>query len=420
MNEPLDVAVVGAGFCGLATAAALKTYATPSFAVFEAGGGPGHFWTGNYDRIHLHSPWHDLPADGGLGASFPMFKARAEVLRYLGAYAEHHALTPHIWTQTPVTQLSRDGSERHPWRIVSAKGEHLARHLVVATGALRVPWEPELAGRKDFTGVVTHSRAYRNAKPYAGKRAVVVGSGNSAAEIALDLAQGGASSVTLLVKGPRHFMKLGAMTRMIQFAKLFGMAGPKQVRRAHPITWGSDAYWDKLRAFDKMTRLFSQDLRAFGIHPPERGPSEEGMVAGRIGVMDVGAIAAIRSGAIEVRRGHVAGFTADGVGLDSGGELPADLAVLATGFRHGLGAFLPEVDALLEPRLEWPEPMPATDHRCRSTIHSDLWFAGWELGLLGGLHWGLWGWEVGEKIATELGTFRASMRPPDIGAEPWR
>lgn len=419
LPSTLDVVIVGAGFCGLSAAAALKTYGVERLAVCEAGAGPGSFWMGNYDRIHLHSPWHDLPADGGLGSTYPMYKAGHEVVRYLGAYAARHQLMPLVHTHTPVTQLSRDGSSSHPWRVVTPRGECLARHAVVATSACRVPWRPEIADLETFRGSVLHSRDYRNSGPFVGKTVVVVGSGNSAAEIALDLVQGGADSVTMVAKGARHFMAIGAFTYIGKIARPLGIFGPRQVRKLHPITFGSEKYWSKLRSLDKMMGRFCQDLSAHGIPKPALGPGEESITNGRIGVIDVGAIKAIRSGAIAVRNGHVAAFTTDGVTLDSGAQLAADTVILATGFRHGLGEFLADTEQLLGPLLQWCEPMPLTDKRCRSQVHPDLWFVGWELGLMGGLHWGLWGWEVGEKIAAELETFDVEQRPADIGAAPW-
>ena len=95
-TERFDVIGIGAGFCGLAAGAALRARGVSSFAILEQGQGVGHFWTKTYDRIHLHSPWHGLPQDGGLVAKYPMFKSRDELISYFGEYAALHGLGPHF------------------------------------------------------------------------------------------------------------------------------------------------------------------------------------------------------------------------------------------------------------------------------------------------------------------------------------
>ena len=82
MHEPLDALVIGAGFCGLGAGAALRARGVERFAILEQGGEVGHFWTKTYDRIHLHSAFHDLPDDGGLRRRFGIFLTRSQLLDY--------------------------------------------------------------------------------------------------------------------------------------------------------------------------------------------------------------------------------------------------------------------------------------------------------------------------------------------------
>ncbi len=74
---------------------------------------------------------------------------------------------------------------------------------------------------------------------------------------------------------------------------------------------------------------------------------------------------------------------------------------------------------LTERREESGQTVPMTDRRCHSRIHANLYFAGFDLSLWGGLSHGLWGFEVAEKIAAEIGVFRPEMRPADFGGAPW-
>ena len=75
--ESFDAIVIGAGFCGLGAGAALRAKGVTRFAILEQGGEVGHFWTRTYDRIHLHSAFHDLPDDGGCAARLRDLPARA-------------------------------------------------------------------------------------------------------------------------------------------------------------------------------------------------------------------------------------------------------------------------------------------------------------------------------------------------------
>ena len=83
-------------------------------------------------------------------------------------------------------------------------------------------------------------------------------------------------------------------------------------------------------------------------------------------------------------------------------EQAFDAVVLATGFRHGLEEFLDDHASLLGPRPPAPGAYPITDLRSRSTVWPSLFFVGFDITLMGGLSWGNWGWEVGQKVAEEL------------------
>src|SRR5262245_41341401 len=152
-TETLDAVVIGAGFCGLGAGAALRARGIERFAILEQGGGVGHFWTQTYDRIHLHSAFHDLPHDGGLRAAYGIFPPRAQLLDYFRRYAERHKLETHLRFETPVTRVKRvepaagGGPE---WRISTPCGVLGARFLAVATAVNRVPKSPAIPGREAF------------------------------------------------------------------------------------------------------------------------------------------------------------------------------------------------------------------------------------------------------------------------------
>src|SRR5262249_7812937 len=152
----------------------------------------------------------------------PMFKSRDQLVAYFRAYAAHHALAPHLRFGHRVLRVEQRGAGRGEvadWRIQTTRGELAARYVAIATAINRGAVEPASSGRDGFAGRVLHSSAYRNPRPYADQRVLVVGSGNSAAEIALDLARGGASHVAMWVRGPRHFIRLRSLARVFYAAR---------------------------------------------------------------------------------------------------------------------------------------------------------------------------------------------------------
>jgi indole-3-pyruvate monooxygenase len=403
--ETSDALVVGAGFCGLAAGAALRARGVRRFAIVEQGARVGHFWTQTYDRLHLHSAFHDLPRDGGLRRDYPIFLSRDELLDYFARCAELHGLAPHLRLGTRVERIHRlplaeAGME---WELETTRGPLRARYLAVATAVNRVPKEPELPGRAGFRGRVLHSAAYRNARPFAGRSVLVVGSGTSAAEIAPDLVEGGAKAVALWVRAPRHFIPIRRMELLFRVFRLLGALSEKQAAATHRVTWGTPEFERIIAARDRLTALLSVDLSRYGIRKPERGPMAELCHAGRIPTFDQGAIGKIRSGAIRVIDGNrrpLEGSVENGVRLGEGSE-PCDDVVLATGFEPRLDEFL-DVPELLGPVLFWKR-YPLTDGRSRSRVHPSVFFPGFDRTPLGGQSLGRWGFEVGECIADALG-----------------
>lgn len=413
----LDVAIVGAGLCGVALAAALARYGARTFRVLEQGRRAGSFWEGNYDRIRLHTPWHGLPADGGLGRDYPMYKSRDELLRYLGDYCELHALGPRIGFGEKVLRIAhRDPTEAgpHEWSIETSQGRYVSRFAAVCTSYQRVPYVPPIADHELFKGEALHTREFKNGRPFAGKNVLVVGSGNSACEVAVDLVENDAERVDLLVRGPRYFVSLDRMTEMYERLAPSGRVGPEAVRRGHRVTMGTEAFTQAMAERDERMEDFIVDMSDWGIDRPEASFSFETFVRRRVAVFDVGAIDLIRSGRIGVVKGDLEAFTRRGVRLGDGQERAYDAVLLGTGFRHGLEEFLTDHETLLAPRPPLPDPHPLTDMRCRSTLRPSLFFVGFDTTLFGGQSYGHWGWEVGEKIATALRS--ANRIAPKIAA----
>lgn len=398
VEEELDALVIGAGFAGLATGARLRRAEGLRFAVLERGAAVGHFWSGTYDRIRLHSPNHDLPHDGGLRAALPLLLSREELLGYFGDYARRHGLDAHLRLGTEALRVEDRGG-KFRWRVETSRGVIRARHVAVATSVNRLPKRVTLKGEERFAGRVLHSSEYRNPSTFAGRSVLVVGSGNSGAEIALDLARGGAGAVAMWVRAPRHFIPLSPTLTLYRMFGALGVMSERRFDATHALTRGTPAFDREVWVRDLPMRALSVDLSRYGIRKPAGGPVHDMMYSHRIPVMDVGAVGAIRDGSIRVIDGNardLVELTSGGVRFGDGEERFDDV-ILATGYEPGLGHLLADADLTRSAYgcAHWP----VTDGRCRSTVRPSMFFPGFDVTPLGGVSLGRWGWEIGDRIA---------------------
>lgn len=180
----LDVLVVGAGQAGLATAYHLQQRKL-SFLLLEATGHTVGSWRRYYDSLVLFSParYSSLP-----GLAFPgppdRYPAGPEVAAYLSDYAAHFQFP--IRLNAPVIAMARttDGFE-----LECQDGQWFrSRTVVVATGSFAHPHIPVIPGHEEFEGHALHAIDYKNPDPFRERRVVVVGAGNTAVQIAYELA----------------------------------------------------------------------------------------------------------------------------------------------------------------------------------------------------------------------------------------
>jgi putative flavoprotein involved in K+ transport len=310
--ERLEIAIVGAGAAGLATAALLRR-AGRSPVVLEAGPEPGAAWRERYDRMRLHTPrlLSGLP-ERRIPRRYGRWVARDDLLEYFREYAAAEGIE--IRAGVRVERLDPG------WRLTTSAGDIEARHAVVATGYNGRPRLPDWPGRDTFSGELLHSSQYRNAEPFRGREVLVVGAGNSGAEIATDLAEGGAARTRLSVRTPPQIVRRA--TAGIP-AQLIGMAIRKM-----PPDW-VDPVSKALR------RVAIPDLAQFGLPRPEHGVRTAFLATGTVPILDVGIVDAVRRGAVEVVA-SVEGFDGADVLLADGTRLQPDAVIAATGFDAGL------------------------------------------------------------------------------------
>jgi putative flavoprotein involved in K+ transport len=287
-----DALVVGAGQAGLAAGYHLQR-AGLSFAILEAGDKPGGSWPGYYESLTLFSPsrYSGLP-----GMPFPgppdRYPTRDEVTAYLRRYAEVFGLP--VLTGERVLRAERAGAG---FRVLTAGGgEYRARTLIAATGSFSKPHRPRFPNQGAFRGRILHAAEYRNAEPFRGKRVVVVGAGNSAVQIAHELAA--VARTTLATRAPLRF-------------------GPQTIlgRDVH--------FWLSVTGLDRLP------LGRFLDVSEPAGVVDDGMYA-----------AAVAAGRPD--RGPVfSRFTGEGVVWHDGEEEAVDAVVLATGYRPNLDYLRP-------------------------------------------------------------------------------
>ncbi|MGW9130708.1 flavin-containing monooxygenase [Streptomyces sp. NPDC055681] len=326
-TEHRPVYVVGGGPGGLAAAAALREQGVRA-VVLEKSGSVGSSWRGHYDRLHLHTTrrWSALPGLA-MPRRFGRWVSRDHVVRYLEKYVEHHELE--VVTGVEVTRIDR-AADGTGWQLTASGGRVLiGRAVVVATGYNHTPRIPDWAGRDAFAGELVHARDYRNPAPYAGKDVLVVGIGNTGAEIAVDLVEGGASRVRIAVRTVPHIVRRSTAGWPAQATGIL-------VRRL-PV-----------RLVDRAGRLMAKvavpDLAEQGLPRPDTGLYSR-VRDGAIPVQDVGLIDAVRGGRV-VPVATVESFDKEAVVLADGTRITPDAVIAATGYRRALEPLVGHLDVL--------------------------------------------------------------------------
>lgn len=306
-----EIVVVGAGAAGLGAAAMLGLRGHLP-VVLEADDRVGGVWARRYDRLHLHTvrrfsglPEHPLPK------ALPRYVSKDQYADYLAAYAAAFELDVRLGTR-----VERIRREDGGWLVGTQREEFAAPVVVVATGKHNRKRLPAQPGMDDFAGRLVHSADYRSGAEFRGQRVLVVGIGNSGAEIATDLVEDGASFVAIAVRTTPPIAKRDIFGIPVQ---LFGIA--LEPFPSRPVD----------RIGGVVRRLGTGDLRPYGLGKAAWGP----FVARRPPVIDVGFLETLKRGAIAVRP-ELVRLTPDGAAFSDGSEEPFDAVVVATGFSTGL------------------------------------------------------------------------------------
>ncbi|MQL83000.1 hypothetical protein Taro_015503 [Colocasia esculenta] len=318
--------IVGAGPSGLATAACLKQKGVPSL-ILERDDCIASSWKlRTYDRLRLHLPkrFCELPFVP-FPADFPTYPTRKQFISYLEAYVQHFSIKPMFGMEVR-------SAEYDPvigfWRVRANDTEFISRWLVVATGENADAVLPEIDGISDFQGSIMHSCSYKNGDDFGGKKVLVVGCGNSGMEVCLDLCNNSAHA-SMVVRD-----KLHVLPREILGRSTFGLS--MSLLKWLPVRWVD-------RFLLLCSRAVLGDTQRLGLERPKMGPLQLKNTAGKTPVLDVGALAKIKSGHIKVVPA-IQRFTPEGIEFADGRKEVYDSVIFATGYRSNVPSWLKEDD----------------------------------------------------------------------------
>ena len=327
MPKP-EAIIVGAGPAGLASAMAMRA-AGIEVAVFEKAESVGSVWRRHYNRLHLHTDRKHSGLPGmAMPPAYPTYPSRQQVVAYLESYAARFDIRPVF--NTAVSSIRRDGAQ---WCVHTAQGPICAPVVVVATGIADAPYRPSWPGSEAYRNSVIHSSEYRNPEPFAAKRVLVIGFGNSGGEIALDLADAGVD-VALAVRGPVQIL-------------------PRDLLGLPILTWAILYRPLPARLVDfinaPILRLATGSIEKLGLRRAAKGPCQMVDEDGRVPLIDIGTLDRIRDGSIKVR-GGIDRLTPDGVVFADGTSEDFGAIILATGFRPDLRPLVPDVEGVFDRR----------------------------------------------------------------------
>ena len=354
MVPQASVVIVGAGASGLSAAAALQRRGIDP-VVLEQDPAVGGTWARRYDGLHLHT----VRTLSGL-AHYPIprrnpkYLSRDEYVAYLKEYAAHFGLR--IVTDYAVSRVRMEPTAPICWQLYGEHDRWEAPVVILATGQYRIPRVLAVPGIESFTGALTHSVNYRNASGYVGKRVLVVGAGNSGAEIATHLVQQGASFVAMSIRTPPPVVPRDVLGSPIQrISMLLSLLPPWLADRIGEIT----------------ARMVLGDLSRYGL-PRARWRLYS---IGRIPVIDVGFVNVLKRRLVEIRP-ELVRLTSTGAVYADGRSEPFDAIIAATGFKTGL-------ETLLETTVALNELSEPADPAGEPTACPGLFFIGYTHSLRG-------------------------------------
>ncbi len=310
--------IVGAGFSGLACAACLKK-GKIDYKIIEKEDAVAWPWRHHYERLHLHTPksLSHLPYKK-FNHAIPRYPSRRQVINYLEDYQREFCIHPLRNTEAISIE-----EEKGNWVTKTNNGVFLSKHIIMATGAYSRPKPVSFNGMETFPGPILHSFQYKTGKEFSGKNVLVVGFGNSACEIAIDLHEQGAN-VTMSVRSPVNIVPRDVLEIPItQLSLLLQQLKPRI----------ADAVSKPLMS------LLLGNITSLGLKRKPYGPLEQFEKEGNPPVLDIGTLQMIRRGFVKIcdNIDHITDAT---VYFSSGQDENFDAIIACIGYYRNYADFL--------------------------------------------------------------------------------
>ena len=338
-----NVLIIGGGQGGIALGARLRQLGVPTIIV-EKNARAGDSWRNRYKSLCLHDPvWYDHLPYIDFPKNWPVFSPKDKIGDWLEMYTKVMELN--YWTNTAAKHADWDEAKKEWIVVVERDGKEITlrpKQLVFATGMSAKPNMPKFKGMDSFKGEQHHSSRHPGPDGYKGKKVVVIGSNNSAHDICAALYEAGVD-VTMVQRSTTHIVRSESL--MESLGDLYSeraVRGGMTTAKADLI-FASLPYkimnqfqkpvYDKIRKDDAG---FYAGLEKAGFRL-DFGDDDSGLFMkylrrGSGYYIDIGASQLIIDGKIKLVTGQVEEITPNGVRLDNGQELPADVIVYATGY----------------------------------------------------------------------------------------
>src|SRR5450432_167752 len=318
MMKQTHTLIVGASVSGLASAAGLQKKGI-EYLIIEKQDRVAVPWRNHYDRLHLHTPKNlsCLPYKK-FGNKIPRYPARQQVVDYLSDYQKTFAISPVF--KTEALSIKKEGGY---WITETNRGSFKSVYVIIATGPFGKPKAIDFKGMQTFTGKILHSCDYKSGNNFKGQKVLVVGFGNSACEIAIDLYEQGAFASMAVRSG------INVIPR-----DLLGI----------PILWfGLLLQHLPVRIADTLItpimRVIFGNLRKLGLKKMKYGTFEQIKKDGVTPLLDIGTIKLIRQGHIKIY-GNIDYIQGPDVYFEDGKIEHFDAIVAAIGYYRDYGEIL--------------------------------------------------------------------------------
>ncbi|MBR0691736.1 NAD(P)/FAD-dependent oxidoreductase [Bradyrhizobium lablabi] len=334
------VLVVGGGQAGLSIAARLKQLGIDTLIV-DREARIGDNWRKRYHALTLHNqvqvnhlPYMPFPPN------WPVYIPKDKLANWFESYVD--AMELNFWTGTDFQSGSYDDAQGR-WNVVLRRAdgttrEMRPRHVVMATGVSGIPNLPSIPSLKNFAGKIVHSSRYEDGEDWSGKRALVIGTGNSGHDIAQDLHSSGAD-VTLIQRSPTLITNIEPSAQLAYAAYNEGTLDDNDLIAASmPLTLARRSHMLMTEQSKELDKDLLEGLRRVGFKL-DFGDGETGwqfkyLTRGGGYYFNVGCSDLVVGGAIKLKQfSDIETFVSDGARLTSGDTVRADLIVLATGYR---------------------------------------------------------------------------------------